>query len=736
MFAFAHAQTTSWSNHLTVGPLATGVLLLAVFVTLEARSESPLLPLRVLANRNRGGSFLSIGIAGGAVFAVILFLTYYLQQTRGLAPITTGLAFLPMTATIMTSAIVALTKLQGRFGPRALITTGMALGALGMLYLTQITVSSSYAGDILPALVVIGAGLGLVFSTSISNATLGVEQSDAGVASATVNASQQIGGSLGIAALSTIAASATARYLASGHHVPGLMAHAAVHGYAVGFSWAAGIFAASALVSAALFTRRDLGSPRAHTRRDLGSRSGDGNAPVRHRVAVVGGGFGGLQAALKLARLPVQLTLIDRRNFHLFQPLAYQVATGALAPAEISYPLRRIFRRRRNVEVVLAEVTDIDLDARRLRLRPVAGEHAPDSLPYDTLIVAAGSHYNYFRHDQWERVAPNLKTLEGALTIRRRILEAFEAAALEPDPRRRAAWLTFAVIGAGPTGVEMAGQIAEIARDVQADFHSLDTGQARVLLIEAGDRVLREFPPSLSERAARSLARLGVTTLVHHMVVAVNGRSVTVKGPEQSPDQIPTRTVIWAAGVVASNLAAVLAHRAGAAVDRAGRVEVLEDLTLPGHPEALAIGDMIRVRQPDGSSIAFPGLAPVAMQEGRHAARVVRDRLHNRPRRRFRYRDRGNLATIGRASAVAEISGLRLSGILAWLTWLTVHLWYLIGFENRLLVLIRWAFSFIARGRGARLITGRSEQSVTVNPLPLRATPAGPSRANAHQRAA
>jgi len=649
VFGFSHAQRTSWANHLTIGMVGTGVLLLALFVALEARSKNPLLPLRVLADRNRGASFLSIGISIAAIFGVFLFLTYYLQDVRGLSPVSTGLAFLPMTATIMSSAILGLTQLQTRFGPRALVITGMTLGGLGELYLTQIGVDSSYVADVLPAVVVIGAGLGLVISTSISSATFGVEPGDAGVASATVNASQQIGGSLGTALLSTIATSATARYLAGAHHAPGLIAHATVHGYTVGFSWAAGIFAVGALVDAALFTRRGR------------SEQGDRRSPARHRVVVVGGGFGGLQAALKLARLPVEVTLIDRRNFHLFQPLAYQVATGALSPAEISYPLRRIFRRRENVEVVLAEVTDVELDARLVRLRPVAGEQVPDSLSFDTLIVSAGSHYNYFHHDQWQEVAENPKTLEGVLTIRRRILEAFEAAELEPDAARRAAWLTFAVVGAGPTGVEMAGQIAEIARDVHADFRSLDTSEAEVLLVEAGDRVLREFPPSLSGKAARSLARLGVNTLVDHTVVAVDARSVTVKRPEESPHQIPTRTVIWAAGVVASNLAAVLAHRAGAAVDRAGRVQVLEDLSLPGHPEVLAIGDMIRIRQPDGTSIALPGLAPVAMQEGRHAARVVRDRLRGRPSRRFRYRDKGNLATIGRASAVAEIKAFRLS---------------------------------------------------------------------------
>ncbi len=700
VYGFAHAQTTSWGNQLTIGMLAAGVLALGTFVALESRVRDPLLPLRVVADRNRGASFLSIGVAGGAIFAVILFLTYYLQRTRGFSPITTGLAFLPMTATIMTAAILGLTRLQQRLGARALIAAGMTLGALGTLYLARIRVDSPYAADVLPALVVIGAGLGLVFSTSIANATLGVEPGDSGVASATVNATQQVGGSLGVALLSTIAASASAHYLAGAHHVPDPVGHAAVHGNAVAFAAAAGMFAVSALVCAALFPRRT---------RDVEAR--EERPADRHRVVVVGGGFGGLQAALKLARLPVDVTLIDRRNFHLFQPLVYQVAAGALSPAEITYPLRHIFRRRDNVRVLLAEVTDIDLDAQLLTIRPGAGEGDGGAVAFDTLIVSAGSHYNYFHHDHWQHVAPDLKTLESALEIRARILRAFEAAELETDPERRAAWLTFVVVGAGPTGVEMAGQIAEIARDLRADFQSLDPSQARIMLVEAGGRVLPAYPPALSAKAERSLARLGVTVLLEHTVIELDARSVTLERAGGSPQQIPARTVVWAAGVIASRLAGVLAERAGREVDRAGRVEVLEDLSLPGYPNVLAIGDMIRIRRADGSSIAIPGLAPVAMQEGRHAARVVRDRLHGRPGRRFRYHDKGNLATIGRARAVAEVKHLRLSGFPAWVTWLTVHLWYLIGFENRFVVVTRWAFSFIAHGRGARLITDKEPTS-------------------------
>jgi NADH:ubiquinone reductase (H+-translocating) len=437
------------------------------------------------------------------------------------------------------------------------------------------------------------------------------------------------------------------------------------------------------------------------------ARSGRMAAPSpRPKVVVVGGGFGGLQATMKLARMPVDVTLVDRRNFHLFQPLTYQVATGALSPGEVCYPLRTIFKRRRNVEVLLGEVTGFDLGARCVHVTPGAGDAGPMDLPYDTLLVAGGSSYSYFGHEEWAGVAPEVKSLESALATRARILSAFEAAELETDVERRRAWLTFAVVGAGPTGVEMAGQIAELARDtMRRDFRAIDPRECRVLLVEASDRVLTSFPPSLSHKAERSLERLGATPLLHRTVVDMDEHTVTVQAPDGATEQVPARTVIWAAGVNASSLAGRLAELSGAEVDRAGRIAVEPDLSLPGHPEVLALGDMVRVRNAAGEIEVLPGVAPVAMQQGRYAAKLVRGRLRGRDVGPFRYRDKGNLATIGRAAAVADLHWIRLSGFIAWVTWLVIHLWYLIGFQNRLLVMIRWGFSFITRGRGARLIT-------------------------------
>ncbi len=419
----------------------------------------------------------------------------------------------------------------------------------------------------------------------------------------------------------------------------------------------------------------------------------------RDKVVVIGGGFGGLQAAKHLATAPVDLTIVDRRNFHLFQPLTYQVATGALSPGEVAYPLRAVFRRHRNVRVVMAEVTGFELEGRRVQL-------AEGSLQYDTLIVAGGSHYSYFGHDEWRIYAPEVKSLESALATRARLLKAFEDAETEPDPDRRQALLTFVVVGAGPTGVEMAGQIAELARGTLRDeFRSIDSHQSRVVLIETFDRVLTTFPPSLSRKAARSLETLGVTLLLERTVVDIDEESVTVAPSDGATKRIPTRNAIWAAGVEASSLASQLGELSGADVDRAGRVTVEPDLTLPGHPEVVALGDMVRVRGRDGGVQELLGVAPVAMQQGRYAAKLVRARLEGQAIGPFRYLDKGNLATIGRARAVADLHAIRLSGFPAWAAWLVVHLFYLVGFQNRLIVLIRWFISFVTRGRGARLIT-------------------------------
>ena len=404
------------------------------------------------------------------------------------------------------------------------------------------------------------------------------------------------------------------------------------------------------------------------------------------------------------------MTLVDRRNFHLFQPLTYQVATGALSPGEITYPLRAIFKRQRNVRVLLAEVRDFDLDARVVRLGSVSGVPAPEAVPYDSLVVAGGSAYSYFGHDDWRAYGVEVKSIESALAARGRLLAAFEAAEATPHEADRDAWLTFVVVGGGPTGVEMAGQIGELALDtLRRDFRNIDPRSARILLVEATDRVLTSFPPSLSSKAERSLQRLGVTVLTGRTVVGIDDDGVTLADGDGATERVASRVVIWAAGVTASGLAGRLGELTGAERDRAGRVTVEPDLTLPGHAEVFAIGDMVRVRDSNGEAKLLPGVAPVAMQQGRHAARVIRARLAGDPHEPFRYRDKGNLATIGRAAAVADIHGLKLSGFLAWMTWLLVHLWYLIGFQNRLLVLIRWSVSFLTHGRGARLIGTGSE---------------------------
>jgi NADH:ubiquinone reductase (H+-translocating) len=406
------------------------------------------------------------------------------------------------------------------------------------------------------------------------------------------------------------------------------------------------------------------------------------------RVVILGGGFGGLAAARRLAGTEAQVTLVDRRNHHLFQPLLYQVATAALNPSNIATPIRRILRKARNIEVILAEGKAIDVAGRRLLL-------SDGELPYDQLIIAAGATHSYFGHPGWESHAPGLKTVEDALAMRRRVLLAFEAAEREEDPERRRRWLTFAIVGGGPTGVELAGALAEISRHtVAVDFRHIDSRDARVLLIEAGPRLLPTMSEEASQRARAQLEKLGAEVLTGAAVTGIDAEGVTL-----GETRIWARTVLWAAGVAASPLGQSL----GVPLDRAGRVRVQPDLSIPGHPEVFVIGDLAALEQ-DGKSV--PGVAPAAMQEGRHAGANVLRVVRKQPTLPFHYVDKGSLATIGRAAGVADFGRVHLSGFVAWLAWLLIHILYLIGFRNRLLVLIDWAWLYVTYDRGARLITG------------------------------
>ncbi len=413
------------------------------------------------------------------------------------------------------------------------------------------------------------------------------------------------------------------------------------------------------------------------------------------RVVIVGGGFGGLYTAKRLRKAPVDVTLVDRRNFHVFQPLLYQVATGGLSPADITSALRWTLRRQKNTRCWLGEVVDIDLAGRRVVL-------SDGELEYDLLVVAPGARHHYFGHDEWERRAPGLKTIEDATEIRSRVLRAFEMAERQPADAERDGWLTFAVVGGGPTGVELAGAIAELARhSMVRDFRAVDTRRARIILIEATDRVLPGYPSGLSHRARRSLERLGVTVRVATRVTDIQREAITVQRGDGS-ERIPSRTVLWAAGTQGSPLGRRLADASGAELDRLGRVVVEPDLTLPGHPEVFVIGDLAHFAHQTGEPL--PGIAPVAMQQGRHVADTIRRRLAGRPVRSFRYFNKGELATIGRAAAVANFGRVRFSGYPAWLLWLFVHLMYLVEFENRVLVFFQWAWNYISWNRGARLI--------------------------------
>ncbi len=417
-------------------------------------------------------------------------------------------------------------------------------------------------------------------------------------------------------------------------------------------------------------------------------------------MVIIGGGFGGLYLAKSLGSAPLSVTVIDRRNFHLFQPLLYQVATGGLSPGEIASPLRVVLKNNRNTEVLLGEVTDIDPARRQVVTNQ--GE-----IPYDTLIVATGATHHYFGNPQWESLAPGLKTVEDATEIRSRVLSAFEQAERETDPERRRAWLNFVIVGAGPTGVELAGALGEIANDtLRHDFRRIDPREAQILLVEGESRVLPSFPADLSAKAEQQLIALGVRTLAGTRVTSIDSLGVTVQTGDRE-ERIATRTVLWAAGVRASSLGKVLAARAAAPLDRAGRVLVAPDLTLPGHPEIFAIGDLASFTHQGGKPL--PGVAPVAMQQGRYVAALVRRRVNGEAAPApFHYVNKGNLATVGRNKAVAEFGSLHISGFLAWFVWVFVHLMYLVEFDNRLLVFTEWVYNYFTHNRGARLITGQT----------------------------
>lgn len=421
------------------------------------------------------------------------------------------------------------------------------------------------------------------------------------------------------------------------------------------------------------------------------------SAQLPRRVVIVGGGFGGLHVARGLKRAPLQVTLIDRRNFHLFQPLLYQVATGGLSPANIAAPLRSILARQRNCQVLMGDVTDVDIDSRRVRV-------ADRLLDYDVLVVAAGATHSYFGHNDWECHAPGLKTIEDATEIRRRVLTAFEAAERTNNLDERRRLLNFVIVGAGPTGVELAGALAEIARySLKHDFREINPAVAQILLIEAGERVLPVYPAELSQKAEQSLHQLGVSVRTRTAVKDVSAEGVMLATPN-GEEFLATQTVLWAAGVQASPLAKLLAEKTGVELDRAGRIKVQTDLSLAGHPEVLVIGDMAHCVGGDGKPL--PGVAPVAISQGKYVAKLIKARLQGRTITEYRYRDLGSLATIGRSAAVADIGNWHFSGLLAWLMWLFIHLMKIVSFRNRVLVFLQWGWSYFSYDRSARLITG------------------------------
>ncbi len=417
-----------------------------------------------------------------------------------------------------------------------------------------------------------------------------------------------------------------------------------------------------------------------------------------HHVVIVGGGFGGLYAAQALGKAPVKVTLIDKRNFHLFQPLLYQVATGKLSPADISSPLRGVLSRQKNTKVLMGEVMDVDPKEQKVKLQN-------EELSYDTLIVATGVSHHYFGNEQWSETAPGLKTVEDALEMRRRIFLAFEAAEKETDPEKRRAWLTFVLVGGGPTGVELAGSLAELAYStLKNDFRNIDTSEAKILLLEGMDRILPPYPPELSAKAKASLERLGVTVQTNALVTNIEDNIVSIRRGEQI-EQIPAQTILWAAGMKASGMGQVLAEGTGAQLDRAGRVIVNPDLSVSEHPNIFVIGDLANFSHQNGKPL--PGVAPVAMQEGLYVARLIQKRLKGDTLPAFHYKDYGSLAVIGRNSAVVDLGFIKFSGFPAWLAWIFVHILFLIEFDNKLIVMIQWGWDYFTRKRGARLITNQ-----------------------------
>ncbi len=417
----------------------------------------------------------------------------------------------------------------------------------------------------------------------------------------------------------------------------------------------------------------------------------------KHRVLIVGGGFGGLHAARALRKAPVEITLIDRRNYHLFQPLLYQVATGGLSPGEIAAPLRAIFARQKNVRVIMSNVVGFDLDGRKV-------ETDTGSLDYDSLVVAAGSRSWYFGKDHWSELAPSIKNIEDATQLRARMFSAFEEAEKESDPERRRAWLTFLLVGGGPTGVELAGALGELANDtLREDFRHIRTEDTRILILDAGPRILGSFSENLSRSAESQLIDLGVLCRKGVRVLDVNAEGALVENQLGERELIPSRTVIWAAGVAASPLGGLLASPGGIKLERGGRVPVASDCTLPGHPEVFVIGDLAHFQH--DSDKPLPGVCQPAMQMGDYVGELIAARLSAKTKPPFRYFDKGNMAVIGRNKAVAQVGPLEFSGYLAWLMWLFIHILYLVSFQSRLIVAIRWGFDYFSYNRGARLIT-------------------------------